>query len=529
MKRRDFLKCTVPATALPFLIGGYSLTAYGRSPWLDALVAAATMTDRVLVLVQLNGGNDGLNMVIPLDQYAALSSARANILIDAKAVLTLSDVTGLHPAMTKMQSLYLGGKLAVVQGVSYPTPNFSHFRATDIWLTGADYTQTLTTGWMGRFLDEEYPGYPTGYPNTSMPDPPAIQIGSTVSQGLQGKAFSMGLAISDPNATYPLSLNPDNPPSSPAGNELTFIRNVALATQVYSGAIKTAAGKFTNKSTLYPTAGQNSLADQLKIVARLVAGGLKTRIYVVNIGGFDTHASQVDATDHGKGTHATLLGRLSDAVAAFLDDLALLGVDDRVIGMTFSEFGRRIKSNTSSGTDHGTAAPMFIFGKKVNPGIVGSNPVIPASGADNLTMQYDFRNVYASVLKNWFGTPQSELQKVLYTTGYTGVQILPIISPSAVASADEEKTLPREYVLYQNYPNPFNPTTVIRYALPRGADVMLEVYDTTGRLVRTLLRGEQDAGEHEAVFDATGLASGAYFYKLRAGDFTETKKLLIVR
>jgi uncharacterized protein (DUF1501 family) len=532
MRRRDFLKQAVPASTLPFLIGGFSLRTYGRSPFLEALVASATQTDRVLVLVQLNGGNDGLNTVIPLDQYSALSQARANILIDSTKVLQLTATTGLHPAMSGLQNLYTNGKIAVVQSVSYPNPNFSHFRAADIWLTGADYNQIQDSGVLGRYLDLEFPGFPVGYPNSTMPDPLAISIGSLISPGLQGPTVSMGMAIADPTAQYILPGGGDTqPPDTPAGHELTFVRQVAQQTQVYSAAVKTASSSVTNKSTLYPTG--NSLADQLKIVARLVAGGLKTRIYVVNIGGFDTHSAQVDTTDHSIGAHATLLGRLSSAITAFQDDLVLLGADGRVIGMTFSEFGRRVKSNASGGTDHGTAEPMIVFGKLVNPGVVGTNPVLTTAGGaikDNLDMQFDFRQVYGTILRDWFGASPAELQSALATPLYTGGQSsLGLITPSAVAEVELSTEVPERYVLQQNYPNPFNPSTTIRYELPRPGSVLLEVFNASGERVAVLDEGEREAGVYTVRFDASRLASGVYFYRLRAGGFNETRKALLVR
>ena len=242
MNRRDFLQRTISAGTLPFLLGGVNLKAYGRTPLLDALLSVADV-DRVLVLVQLIGGNDGLNTIIPLDQYSELSAARSNILVDETKVLTLTPATGLHPAMTGLKGLYDNGQLTVVQGVSYPNPNFSHFRATDIWLTGADYNQILDSGWLGRYLESEFPGYPSGYPTTAMPDPLGIQIGSVVTPALDSPTTSMGLAITNPTASYILPGGSDTPPATPAGHELTFVREVAEQAQAYSSTIKNAASK----------------------------------------------------------------------------------------------------------------------------------------------------------------------------------------------------------------------------------------------------------------------------------------------
>ena len=530
MNRREFIARAVPATTLPFLLDGFAVKAFGRSPIIDALTSAAFSTDRILVLVQLVGGNDGLNTVIPLDRYSSLSAARSNILIPSNKVLALTAATGLHPAMTGLQSLYTSGKLLIVQSVSYPNPNFSHFRATDIWLTATDASVVGNSGWLGRYLDQDFPGYPGAYPTPAVPDPLAIQISSVVTPGLQGPAISMGLAVTNPNASYFLPGGSDTPPPTPAGHEITFIRQVAQATQTYTTSIKTAASKGKNLSTLYPAAGQNSLADQLKIVAQLIAGGLQSRIYVVSIGGFDTHSVQVTASDTTLGTHATLLGKLSAGITAFEDDLRLMGAQDRVLGMTFSEFGRRVVSNASGGTDHGWAEPVIMFGSKVNAGIMGTSPVIPATPDVNynIPLQFDFRSVYSSVLKDWFGASPTELQVAV-----TGTIVNPLTSSvvvsGAIAGVGSGGSLPKEYSLEQNYPNPFNPSTVIRYELPGGVNVLLDVYNSLGERVATLVDGPQGAGTHEVSFNGGSLASGMYLYRLKAGSYQVTRKMLLVR
>jgi len=207
MKRKSFIKRALPVATLPFFINGLSFKAFGRGSAFDDMLRAATQTDRVLVLIQLNGGNDGLNTVIPLDQYSNLSAARGNILINETQVLGLNGTTatGLHPSLSGIRNLYNDQKVAIVQGVSYPNPSFSHFRATDIWLTASDSDETLATGWVGRFLDQEYPGYPTGYPNSTDPDPLALQIGNVVSTALQGPSVNMGIAITSSTSFYQLT------------------------------------------------------------------------------------------------------------------------------------------------------------------------------------------------------------------------------------------------------------------------------------------------------------------------------------
>jgi uncharacterized protein (DUF1501 family) len=418
MKRREFFRSSMPVllpVLLPALIPGISLRAM-TSSFLRPMQNEAS--DHVLVLIQLNGGNDGLNTVVPLQYYDAYHSARANIAIPEDKVLRLEgfDGTGLHPAMPELQQLFNAGKLTIVQGVSYPQPNFSHFRATDIWLTGADAGQVLPTGWAGRYLDREYPHFPQDYPNTQMPDPLAIQVGSLVSPALQGPGLTMGMAISNPTSFYDLIGDRAAPFSdSRAGDQLAYIREMSIKTDQYAGVIKKAAQKVTKQSDKYPAAGKNPLADQLKIVARLIAGGLQTRIYLVSMGGFDTHAKQTDSADTSTGVHAKLLGKLSEAINVFQDDLSYLQVSNRVVGMTFSEFGRRIQSNASGGTDHGSAAPVFVFGEGVRPGIVGQNPVWPSALTvnDNIAMQYDFRAIYSTFLEKWFRADQVATEAVL--------------------------------------------------------------------------------------------------------------------
>lgn len=526
MKRRSFLKRTVPAAAiLPGLIDGYSVKAFpGTSLLMQALSNAQIGNDRVLVIVQLNGGNDGLNMVIPIDNYSRYYNARTNIAIPEPKVLKLNGYAnaGLHPSMTGMQRLYNDGKLALVQSVGYPSPNFSHFRATDIWMSASDSNKEVGTGWAGRFLATEHPNFPTGYPTTASPDPLAIQIGSVTSLTFQGPTANMGMSITDPSSFYNLINGVTDPaPATNMGNELTYIRRVAQQTNQYAQRIKEAATT-VNAQAPYPT--NNSLADQLKIVARLIRGGLKTKLYMVNYGSFDTHSLQANATDTTTGTHATLLGNVSAAIKAFMDDAAFLGIEDKVIGMSFSEFGRRIKSNFSGGTDHGAAAPLFLFGKSVQGGVTGNNPVIPASATvnDNIPFQYDFRSVYASVLENWFCVNNTDLQTVLFRN-FQSLNLINTAGCKGTTPGNEGDNL------ISNYPNPFVQSTTITFTT-KGGHTLVQVIDMQGRLVRTLVDKEYaSAGTYTVSFDSGAAAQGVYYARLQNGPTQQVKAMLKVR
>lgn len=506
MDRRDFLKGVAALGAFRFAAGGWArgLDLPGMGPQgLDY----TQVDERVLVILRLEGGNDGLNTVLPLDQYANLAKARSNILIPETSALRLSSTTGLHPAMTGLHEAYQNGMLRVVQAVGYPNHNQSHFRSTDIWFSGSDSDEVLDTGVLGRYLDGQFPGFPTGYPTTAKPHPPAIQIGATLFTLLQGVNAGLGMAINDPSRIYNLSSGGiDTAPATAAGHELEFLRRMASQTQLYGLAIQDAMAKATNRSDLYPKTG-NRLADQFKSVARLIAGGLTTRVFVLSMGGFDTHSDQVSGSDPAAGNHADLLRKVSEAIAAFLDDLRLLGLDDRVVGMTVSEFGRRILSNGSRGTDHGTAAPLFVFGRPVRGGISGVSPRIPdaTTSRDNVAMQYDYRSVYGSLLRDWMRLDEAELRRVL---------------------PGDHPPLDLIDSFYANQAVPIDFTfrrlgggagTRFEFDLEQDAPVSLKIFDLRGREVRTVVDGPMTAGTHQAVLDGRSLLPGRYLLRMQVG------------
>ena len=358
-----------------------------------------------------------------------------------------------------------------------------------------------------------------------MPDPLAIQIGSILSLGLQGPELNMGMSITDPTNFYNLINGIQDPaPNTAAGKELTYIRAMAKQTNLYAAAITNAANKITTQSPAYPAPGKNSLADQLKIVARLIAGGLKTKVYMVNLGGFDNHDSQVDVADTSTGVHAALLGKVSEAITAFMEDLKFLAISNRVMGLTFSEFGRRIKSNTSIGTDHGAAAPMFLFGDHVLPGVLGNNPAIPTNVNvnDNIPMQYDFRSVYGSILEEWFCVDSSAVSNVLLKN----YQTLPLVDPAVCKpNTIHEQNVLAGKTLISNYPNPFAERTRIEFQTA-GDHTLLQIFDTMGKLVATLTDQEYAAGTYAVDFEAQGLATGTYYARLQNGSFQQIRTML---
>lgn len=408
MDRRKFLQ-RASALSLPILGGTAGVQAAGSS-LLTSLLPPSS--DKVLVLVQLTGGNDGLNTLIPLDQLSALQSVRSNIYMPESSLKPITTSLALHGRMGGMQNMFNDGLMSIIQSVGYPNQNRSHFRSTDIWSTASDATTELDTGWLGRHLEVDNPGYPEGYPNSDSPHPPAISMGSVANATCQGTITNLSQTVNNPfNLTY-LAPGGDTPlPSDNYGDELGFLRVAIAQTNAYGGEIQDAANNGTTMAT-YPG---SSLSNQLQNVVRLISGGLETKVYVVTMGGFDTHATQTD-NNTTSGWHADLMQDLSDNLAAFQNDLAMTGLADRVLGMTFSEFGRRIRSNNSRGTDHGTAAPLFVFGNCASGTVLGNNPTISTSVDQNtgVPMEYDFRDIYGSILMDWFEVSESDVRSVLY-------------------------------------------------------------------------------------------------------------------
>lgn len=516
MKRRKFLQTASVAT-LPVFLNGMKVGTLPKS----SFGMSIQDSDRVLVLIQLNGGNDGLNTLIPIDQYDQLANARENILIPESNILLLEDNVGLHPSMAGMKTLYDNAKLSIVQSVGYPNQNRSHFRSSDIWSTASAADEHLSTGWLGRYYNNKFPNFPDAYPNDDCPDPFAITLGSLVSETCQGPITNFSLALTDPGnlSTVIEGEEGDVDPSTCYGYELGFLRTAVKQTNAYVDAISLAAENGANMA-IYND--DNDLAQELKIVAQLISGGLQTQVYIVTLGGFDTHAGQVEDGDPTVGFHAELLHTLSEAITSFEEDLVLMGLEERVIGMTYSEFGRQIRSNDSVGTDHGSAAPLFVFGSCINPGIFGDNPEIPTQVdvQEGVSLQYDFRSVYGSILMDWFEVPEAEVQTMLFAD----FQHIPFIDPCNTVVASNPLLL-QESIDSYNYPNPFSNWTTIVFTSKNEWN-RVSIFDALGNEVRVLADRSFSAGEHHLKVDMHQLPAGNYYYRIVTKKQQKTKAMV---
>ena len=378
--------------------------------------------DHILVVIQLSGGNDGLNTVVPFSM-PEYYKARSSIAIPEKDVLRFAGAgegVGFHPALKGLMDLHDQGALAVIQGVGYPNPNRSHFKSMDIWHTAE--TSATGDGWIGRYFDAECCGYGKG--ESGQPDakdtnqsggPPGIAIGRTAPLAMEGRqvkpvAFESAELFrwSGQDIHKSLVKPYDDLNRRGASDEVRpgsnadFLLRTALDAQVSSDLIRQAVAK--QPLTTWPG---GDLANQLKMVSQMIRAGLKTRVYYVSLGGFDTHSQQGPA----QGKHANLLRQFADSLKAFYAELGAQRNDARVLTMAFSEFGRRVGQNASGGTDHGTAAPMFLAGPMIRPGVLSDHPAMNDLDEGDLKFKVDFRTVYAAILANWLKTdPKAVLQ-----------------------------------------------------------------------------------------------------------------------
>ena len=409
----------LPTTRREFLtrsskgIGLLAFSQFAPQFLVQSTLAATPAPEKdrsILVLVQLAGGNDGLNTLIPFED-ANYYRLRPTLGIARDKVLRTSDTLGLHPSCAALHRLFQDGKLAIVQNVGYPNPNRSHFRSTEIWETASKSDEFAATGWVGRFLDNACSGAPaddhdpvavhvttTGVPQSFMSARPHATFGLTPGGGNR-RENEESRRLLEALVNQPAAAVADA--SAAAGsNNASFLKQTFMDTLVTERKVQRLIGDYRPApGAAYPG---SPFAASLRNVAALIAARMPTRVYYVTLGGFDTHSNQVSQ-------HATLLTQLSDGLAAFQKDLEAHGLDKQVTTMTFSEFGRRPSENQSRGTDHGTAAPLFVMGSRVKAGLHGSAPSLDLQRNQDLTFSTDFRQVYATMLEDFLGCPSAEV------------------------------------------------------------------------------------------------------------------------
>ena len=544
MKRRNFIKLLSTASVLSLL--PTDVFALFKSAGMET---CPNINGKKIVLVQLAGANDGLNTVVPINQYDKYASLRPNIklsntgingIINLDTNLSLANQVGLHPSLVGFKSLYDSGLMRVIQGVGYPTQDKSHFKSTDLWLSGGDGTpanNVSQSGWVGRFLENYYADYLTAN------FPLGIQLGSSEnSLGFHGEVehgMSLNINGQDPSGFYSVinglgGAAPNNIPNSEYGDLLKFILENDTSSNTYAQTISAAFNNGSNSLT-YPN---TSIANQLKTVARFISGGLQTKVYLVKIGGFDTHDLQVAAkTTSHLGKHADLLTQISESIKTFITDLNNQNKGEDVIAVTFSEFGRKAAENGNLGTDHGEIAPMFVFGSSIAPGVSGTNINLNEAVVGNnyqvQTVQHDYRRVFSTILQDWFGANNATLDLSFYNyttnSGYANTKITNMIKSQnrVPPSCYNYKVLELDDFEIKNevvvYPNPSS--EIISVHSPNNIN-SITVYSIDGRSIQTYINPITSS---DFTIKVQNLSVGLYNLKVNTDNGTFSKKVIIRR
>tara|TARA_R110002050_G_scaffold104052_4_gene213224 strand:- start:14883 stop:16511 length:1629 start_codon:yes stop_codon:yes gene_type:complete len=540
MKRRNFIKLSASASVIG--LTPFQLQAALKSfmPYLEC----PDISNRKLVLINLAGGNDGLNTIIPLNQYDIYSNLRptikvpisgANKYIKLDSTLPDDQQIGLNPALTGFKSLYDKSWLRIMQSVGYPSQNKSHFKSTDLYLTGNDGNSLLNgedTGWMGRFMELFYSDliietYPL-----------AVEIGSNkTSLGFHAEeahGLSLNISGQDPAGFYSV-LNglggapPLNIPNSDYGKELEFITNTDSLSNTYAESISKAFNTGKNDVS-YP---DSDLSNQLKTVARLISGDLGSKVYMVRISGFDTHNAQVQGSGEVIGTHHELLTDLSESMEAFINDLDSQNLADDVVGLTFSEFGRKAGENGNFGTDHGEIAPMFVFGKPVAGGVSGTNPdLTEATDSNNYqiqTAQYDYRQTFATLLQNFLGADNTIIDATFFNhtlnDSFNNLKIEDLIkgefdvSTGCIPTTNNPSDQTKRWLVY---PNPFRDTVNIS-GIDAVETITYRIYNVSGIL---LINKTDPLIDGKVTINLFGFSSGTYFFEILSRSTKEIHKVI---
>ena len=512
--RRSFIQALGLAGAGSIMLGGTNVSATAPSPLSVAL--SQSENDNILVIIRLKGGNDGLNTIVPLYDYDTYANLRPTIRHQENELLSLSPDFAIPSYMNALESVWGEGNMKVIHGVGYPDQSLSHFRSSDIWAS-TDAINDEQTGWWGRYFEDLYPDYLISPPEI----PPAIQIGSIGNLIFEGTNSNYAFAVANPEQLANIAQTGGlhdvvNLPECVYGDKLLFLRAATNTTYTYAEVINDAYMASSNQATYL----QDDLSEQLAIIARMIKGGLGTKVYMVSLDGFDTHANQVDK-------QRELHENLASGIKNFYEDLATAGYDDKVLGMTISEFGRRPYENGSNGTDHGSASPTFLFGAGLNgSGFVGAHPDINASAWDNnnnLVPSTDFRDVYASVLTDWFCLDPSVVNTILLNDNYQTLNLglncqgLTIPDFSNVSHFSHVAT-------YKDN------RTFIEINMQNTGHVELKLFNILGQEVATLGNEILHQGKHRIDVKAranTRLGYGQYIYRINTQGQFYSRSILI--
>ncbi len=542
--RRSFLQALGIAGSGSMMLGSNFLTASAPSPLTSAIADAET--DKILILIRLSGGNDGLSTVIPIEQYDAYANARPNIYIPESKVLKLTDEFGVPSYMKALEPMWGDGQFKAVHGVGYEGQSLSHFTGSDVF-ANTDLTSTgfsgLNTGWMGRHFEQSYPDYLINPPAA----PAAVQIGQFGSLVFEGEETNYAFVtsnveqleeIAESGVVYGLDENLFG--DCMYSDQLKFLRGVANTTYEYSGVIHEAWSRGQNQVEYQ----KNGFARQLALLARLIKGNLGTKVYMISMGGFDTHGNQPLA-------HERLMSNLSIAIDNFYEDLGYTQQDEKVLSMTFSEFGRRIFENGSNGTDHGKAAPTLFFGKGLNgSAFVGDHPTLSnPDGRGNLEYTMDFRDLYATVLAEWLCVPIALVEQHLLNHPYNPVNLGFECSGTEfpdIVYSDGEPTLPEQAGAKPDDPvipnaeqlkgmvhKPFYPTgqmPCIYLEMPVTAHVDIELFNILGQKVGTVKNAIMSEGPNEINIKESmpgHLAAGKYIYRIQVQQYKTSKSVMM--
>jgi len=519
--RRSFIKALGFTGAGAMTLGSTGIT-FAQKSKLNAAIDAVD-NDRVLIIIQLFGGNDGLNMIIPLNQYDEYANARPTIKIEESDTWKLSDDFAMNNQMQSLESVWKEGSMKIVHNVGYDNHIRSHFKGTDVF--NSLEIEEQESGWLGRHFQEIYPDYATN----PIDAPTAIQVGNSNNLAFQGTndtlySFSVANvqrleAIADTGLNYSLTGLPD----CTYGDQLRFVRGIVNSSYNYADTIH----KAYENSTDYIVDGgypqDNQFADSLSVIARLIKGNLGTKVYMFAVRGFDTHSDQI--TDQ-----PVLLKDLADAIAYFQKDLDDAGWGDKVLSMCVSEFGRRVFENASNGTDHGTSYPIMMFGSGLDEsGFVGEHASLKTDDLINekyMKHSTDFRSVYATVLKEWMCVDSAVVDDLILKGSYESINLGISCSSIDDVTPEEETSLlsssvviedQRSYILLQN-----------------GASqhIVIKLYSVSGQEIGLVANDFYNTGMHKIdVQSAIGrrLSTGAYIYKISTNNTTISKVIPVGR